>query len=138
MYGVKGAAYKGVVGVMMLVLFLVAGCDASGQTRLYAEDDGSQVEIEWGKTIEVALRSNPTTGYRWERVDSDDGVLEQEGEAEFQQEAKDKQLVGAGGVEILRFKAKEAGQTTLELVYRRPWEEDEKPLETFSVQVTVR
>ena len=138
MSGNKGTAGKRAVGVVVLLMLLLAGCNESAQTRLYAEDDGGQAEVELGQTVEVALRSNPTTGYRWEMVEPGDGVLVQEGEAEVQQEAKDRQLVGAGGVEILRFKAQAVGQTTLELVYRRPWEEDEKPVETFSLQVTVR
>jgi predicted secreted protein len=39
-------------------------------------------------------------------------------------------------VQILRFEAVNSGQTDLDLVYHRSWE-DEQPLETFSVQVVV-
>jgi len=45
-------------------------------------------------------------------------------------------MVGAGGWEIFRFKAVNAGHMTLELVYHRSWE-DAEPLKTFSIQVTV-
>ena len=138
MGGYKATARRCTVGVTVTMALLLVGCAGSGQTRLYAEDDGGQMELELGQVVEVVLRSNPTTGYRWERVDSGDGVLVQEGEAELQQEAKDRQLVGAGGVKLLRFKAQSTGQTMLELVYRRTWEKEEKPEETFSVQVTVR
>lgn len=47
-------------------------------------------------------------------------------------------LVGAGGWEIFRYKAINAGQMTLKLGYRRPWEEGVEPLITFSIQVVVR
>ena len=59
------------------------------------------------------------------------------GEAEFNENPRSKGMVGAGGTETLRFEAKKTGQTVLELVYRRPWEQGEKPIETFTVQITV-
>jgi len=62
-------------------------------------------------------------------------VLRQAGEPEFQQESD---LVGAGGVQILRFEAVNAGKMTLKLIYHRPWEKDVEPMETYSIQVVVR
>ena len=61
------------------------------------------------------------------------------GEAEFKpSETGEPPLVGAGGWEIFRFKALSTGQTSLKLVYHRPWEEGVEPLKTFSLQVVVR
>ncbi len=103
------------------------------------DDDDGQVELEPGQILIVTLESNPTTGYRWEQVKDQESILEQIGEAEFKpSETDDPPPVGAGGWEILRFKAVSAGQMTLELVYHRSWEEDVEPLETFSIQVLVR
>jgi len=63
--------------------------------------------------------------------------LKQFGEVEFKSsETGASPIVGAGGWEIFRFKAVRAGQTNLEFVYHRSWE-DAEPLETFSIQVTV-
>ena len=102
-------------------------------------DDGSQVELEQGQILVVTLESNPTTGYRWEVVETQESILEQMGEAEFKSsETGGPPLVGAGGWEIFRFKAISAGQTSLKLVYHRPWEEGVEPLKTFSLQVVVR
>jgi len=102
------------------------------------EDDGSQVELEIGRILIVTLESNPTTGYRWEVVEIQESILEQMGEAEFKQsDTGEPPLVGAGGWEIFRFKAISAGQTSLKLVYHRPWEEGVEPLKTFSIQVVV-
>ena len=133
--------YRNITLALLALLagaMLVTGCGASGGVAIGADDDGSQVELEQGQELVITLESNPSTGYRWEPVPSEDGVLAQVGEAEFSQNAKEKALVGAGGVEALRFEAKQAGQTTLELVYHRPWEKETKPEKTFSVQVTVR
>ncbi len=47
-------------------------------------------------------------------------------------------LPGASAMEVLRFEAAGAGQTTLKLVYHRPWEKDVEPLQTFSIEVVVK
>ncbi|MBA7689260.1 hypothetical protein ES703_97765 [subsurface metagenome] len=102
-------------------------------------DAGSQVELDQGQVLIVTLESNPTTGYRWEVVETLDSILEHIGLAEFQpSDTVEPPLVGAGGWEIFRFKAISAGQMTLQLVYHRPWEENVEPLKTFSCEVVVR
>lgn len=141
------------IGALLLALALVAaGCDGAATTypdtgeaeasepvALGAEDNGRQVRLAPGQVLVVSLASNPTTGYSWEVIEADAAVLQQQGEAEFQQsETGDQQMVGVGGTETLRFAAAEPGQTTLTLVYHRPWEKDVEPLETFSVEVVVR
>jgi len=106
--------------------------------RLWWEEYDGQVTLEVGQRFTVTLESNPSTGYRWEWVDSQESILEQIGEAEFKpRETGDPPLVGAGGWEIFTFEAVSPGQMTLELVYRRPWEEGMEPLKTFSLQVVV-
>jgi inhibitor of cysteine peptidase len=120
------------------VLFGIAGCRSTDHLDLDAGSEGSRVEVAVGQTLVVTLDANPTTGYGWGWVPSEDGVLQQVGETEFQQGAVAQDLVGVGGQEILRFKAEKVGQTVLELVYRRPWEKDANPEGTFSVEVVVR
>jgi len=102
---------------------------------LGAEDDGREIELGRGESLAITLASNPTTGYRWEVIEVEERVLPPVGESEFRPESDG---IGAPGVEIFRFKAMDAGQTTLNLVYHRPWEEDVAPLNTFSLQVIVR
>ena len=103
------------------------------------DDGGGQVELEQGQILVVTLESNPTTGYGWEVVETQESILEQMGEAEFKpSQTGEPPLVGAGGWEIFRFEAISAGQMTLQLVYRRPWEEGVEPVKTFSLQVVVR
>jgi len=118
-----------------LLLTALSACGATNEVNLDAGDDGSQVEINAGQTLVVSLEGNPTTGYTWEAAELDDQVLRQVGETEFK---PDSDAIGAGGVQTLRFEAMNSGQTTLKLVYHRPWEEDVEPAEIFSVQVVVR
>ena len=109
------------------------------EVNVNEEDDGRQVELEQGQILVVTLKSNPTTGYRWEQIETQESILEQMGEAEFKpSETAGPPLVGAGGWEIFRFKAISVGEMTLQLVYHRPWEEGVEPLKTFSLQVVVR
>jgi predicted secreted protein/N-acetylneuraminic acid mutarotase len=102
-----------------------------------ADDDG-QVELELGKLLVVTLESNPSTGYRWELLNNNESILKQFGQAEYKPaDTSEPPIVGAGGWEIFRFKAVNAGQMTLELIYHRSWE-DAEPLKTFSIQVIVK
>jgi inhibitor of cysteine peptidase len=127
-----------VPALLSIVLSVASACSPPRETRaisLGAEDAGRRIELSKGHTLDVSLASNPTTGYRWEAKDLDEEILRQIGEPEFEPQSK---LVGAPGVEVLRFQAVDAGRTTLNLVYRRSWETDVEPLETYSVEVLVR
>ncbi len=128
---------KGAIALLLVavVLAAVSGCGAKSALALEAKDNGRQIEVEKGQTLAINLEGNPSTGYTWEMVESEDSILRQVGEIEFEAESD---LVGAPGTQTLRFEAVESGQTELKLVYHRPWETDVEPLETFTLQVTVR
>ena len=127
-----------IFALSVLISTILTGCGSTGDDILLdADDNGRQIALKKGQTIAISLASNPTTGYSWQVVPLDGGVLAQVGEAKFDEKARDKDVVGAGGTETLRFEAKKPGQAMIELAYRRPWEKSEKPIETFSVQVTV-
>ena len=140
--------YNRSVVILLGMLMLLAGCgpingtSAGNQSEdviLSAKDDGGQIEVDAGQALVLTLESNPTTGFRWEVVEMEDAVLRPKGEAEFKLASElDSPPPGTGGVEIFRFEAVNAGETLLELVYHRPWEEGVEPLETFSVRVIVR
>jgi inhibitor of cysteine peptidase len=121
--------------LVAVVLAAVSGCAAKSALALEAKDNGSQIQLEKGQTLAISLEGNPSTGYTWEMVESEGSILRQVGEIEFKAESD---LVGAPGTQTLRFETVEAGQMDLKLVYHRAWEEGVQPLETFTVQVTVR
>ncbi len=122
---------------LLVALTLAAGCRPQQQeVKASIDDAGREMQLKKGQTLVVTLEGNPTTGYSWEVAEPlDEQVLRQAGEAEFKQESE---ALGAGGVQILRFEAVNAGTITLKLVYHRPWEKDVEPLETYSLQVVVR
>ena len=123
--------------ILLVALTVATSCSPQQQeVKASIADAGREKQLKKGQTLVVTLEGNPTTGYSWEVAEPlDEQVLRQAGEPEFKAESD---LVGAGGVQILRFEAVNAGKFTLKLVYRRPWEKDVEPLETYSIQVVVQ
>ena len=138
MYLIGGA----LIAVLILVGLLLAytpregGNQASGEVQLAAAGSGRTIELTTGQVVTITLEANPTTGYTWDVVEAPSGqILRQVGEIEFESESD---AIGAGGVQIIRFEVVNAGQTSLTLVYHRPWETDVEPLDTFSLHVVAR
>jgi inhibitor of cysteine peptidase len=98
------------------------------------EQDGLQVNLGKGDFLLVRLQSNPSTGYSWELINNDEAILRQLGESEFRASSN---AVGAGGTETFRFEAVGEGASVIRMIYHRSFEEDEEPLETFTLRVVV-
>ena len=124
-----------VLALLLAALCLASACGSQKAVQLSVDDAGSQVQLTTGQTLEVSLEGNPTTGYGWEVAEVDETILRKLEQQDFQPESD---LVGAPGIQTLRFEAVGKGQTTLKLVYRRPWEKGVEPLNTFAVEVIVR
>ncbi len=95
------------------------------------QDDGRRYELSEGQILVVNLDGNPSTGYGWVVEEPEKLKLQPVGQTQFESESD---LIGAPGKLVQRFRAVEAGTSTLSLAYRRPWE-DTAPLDTFSVVV---
>ena len=119
---------------MFLPISLFVGCSEQKAISVDKNDNGRLIELNEGQKLVITLESNPTTGYSWNIAELDESMLKQEGDIEFISESN---LIGSPGVEIIKFNAVKSGQTTLKLIYHRSWEEDVKPIETFSIQVKV-
>ena len=123
----------GLVAMLLIALVLVAGCGAM-TVKATEEDNGGQTALDVGQTLAISLEGNPTTGYTWEAAEFDETILEQ-GEKEYKASPK---AVGAGGMEVLHFRAVLPGEVALKLVYHRSWEKNVKPAKTYALQVVVR
>jgi len=127
---------------LVAVLLSAAACGSTGTTTATGpktvavtdSDNGKDVELNQGDTLEVTLAGNPTTGYIWEQVDPDTAVLRQAGQTEFK---PDSSAIGSPGQFYLRFDAAGPGKTTLQMQYSRSFEPDTPPAQTFSLSVTV-
>ena len=98
-------------------------------------DNGKAISLKVGQMLAVRLDSNPSTGYSWQVSQVDTALLKQQGEPQFIQPAD--APPGAGGAQVFVFNAAAGGATTLTLVYKRSFEPDVAPVQTFTVQVTV-
>lgn len=130
----KGWLQRKLIVMLGVILLMAFSCAQSDGHKLQASDDGGRVELDQGQIVSVSLEGNPSTGYTWEVAEIDEQVLRQIGEPVFTSES---QNLGSPGAQVLRFRAVGEGQTTLRLVYHRPWEEAE-PERTFSVEVVVQ
>ncbi len=123
---------QAVIGIMT-VLILLAGC--TKRVKLDAAMSGSSIEIEEGELVVLELASNPTTGYDWDLIEIDPAILSQVGDVDYK---ADSMLIGSGGVNTYIFEAVASGSTRLKLIYRRSWEIDAPPMQTFEVGIIVK
>jgi len=90
--------------LLLLLTLLLTGCNSINEVKLDIGDSGSQVEVKKGQVLAISLESNPTTGYRWEVMKINETMLKQIGDPEFKA-SQSGEVVGGGGVEVLRFEA---------------------------------
>lgn len=109
------------------------GSDGADAQRLSLADDGALVALGEDGVLILELEANPTTGYAWELESLDQGVLRMVGEPTYR---SDSDLAGSPGTMTFTFEAAAAGQTDLQMVYTRSWE-DAAPIQTFALSITV-
>jgi len=100
---------------------------------------GSTVELRPGQRLAVTLPGNPTTGFAWEMVPGDTGsILASQGRVQFTATSPGASTkLGAGGTYRFDFVAVGTGSASLKFIYRRSFEKDVTPAESFEVTVTV-
>ncbi|MDP3847402.1 MAG: protease inhibitor I42 family protein [Pseudomonas sp.] len=119
-------------------LSLLAACTQTPSSVSLDEDAQSHcpLTIYRGQELMLSLRSNPSTGFRWEVKDAASGVLKSLG-PEVYSNPEDLDLVGSAGQSTWRYKADKPGNGHLLMVYRRPWEADVAPAQNFVCPITV-
>jgi len=86
-----------------------------------------------GQMIELRLKENPTTGFKWSFVSDGGPSCAVIGDRFEQQNGPP----GAGGEHAWQFKAVRAGKCHLELRYRRPYDPDVPPAQVFTLDIQV-
>lgn len=133
---------RGLLGAVLMVE--LAGCaPAAGggdKPEVLVEKDanGTTVTLEVDQVLAIKLESNPTTGYSWHVMEVDETILQAEGGPEMIEPTQATPMLGAGGWEVIRYRAKAAGETVIKLGYSRSFEPDAAPIETFTLTVKVR
>ena len=124
--------------LLLIGSLLLASCRPRAPVQLTAADVGRSIDLRLGQEIEVSLQANPTTGYRWEMVQAAPAVLDVLSGQTYAPAPSAPRVVGGGGTVTWRFRAARAGHDSLQLVYRRPWEPDGAPAQTFKCDITVQ
>jgi len=138
-----------VVPVLALLLFAglfpLLGCSSAGNTVEVScgdftnqKDVSREINVSCGKTIQVNLCANPTTGFEWEEAEiSDTGVLGQSSRKFIGPDSVPPPPPGSPGQEVWTFEALGKGSSTVTIRYSRPWEGGEKGVWTFTLDVKV-
>ena len=102
------------------------------------EPNEGVAEVRVGQTFGFRLSSNETTGYSW-RIAAQPKFLRADGQRYIgPRPGPDGEIAaGAGGSQVFRFVAEEAGEGTLRLEYRGPGA-DERLASVFEVRIVAR
>ena len=98
-------------------------------------DNGRELTLSRGDTLEVSLPATSGTGYTWQMVPIADPLAKPVGEMKFK---TDHAMPGASGNQIFRYSVEESGSGSIELRYVRPWEKDTPPAKVFKLLLIVR
>lgn len=127
-------ARNGFVTILVLVIFGLFGCSL---VTVDEADFGSIQRLDVGNLLVIRLMGNATTGYEWVRskpASLEGSPIEIVKEGDYQ--TLGRQMVGASGEFVFRYRAMRPGTVTLEFEYRRPWD-PEDPIDTYSVTAWV-
>lgn len=84
-------------------------------------------------SVTIELKGNPSTGYTWEAVLSDENIVEISKDVKY---LGANGMVGAPSMFYFTVRSLSSGNTVLTLEYKRPWEE-KAPLETKVYNINV-
>jgi len=126
-----------------LLLLLVAAAFAlslpsrasAGMVTVTEADNGRELTLSRGDTLEVSLPATSGTGFTWQTVPIADPLAKPVGEMKFK---TDHAIPGASGNQVFRFLVDTSGTGTIEMRYIRPWEKDTPPAKVFKLLLIVR
>ncbi len=109
----------------------MAGC--SGEVKTYTDAEKT-INTTINQEFIIALDSNSTTGYNWEKS-YDESILKLvDSKYEMGKQAQTG-LVGAGGIQYFQFKALKTGKTEITVTYKRSWETGFAEQKVFNVDI---
>ncbi len=99
-------------------------------------DNGKDIDLPSGQTLQIKLKSNAGTGFAWSL--SGDPTPLKLIKTYTQHNKNTSGRAGAPLTSVFQLQAASAGLSNVTLVYRRSWEYNVPPAKTFSVRVNVR
>jgi C1A family cysteine protease len=126
-----------IIRLPLAILLLINSMTALSQQFIQTSlgNNNQAFNLSTQQLLEVQLPSNPSTGYTW--MVKENGAITTLAEVDQHFESfYSENAIGADGMTTIRFMPTAAGTTNLELVYRRPFEQDGEVLNTYGLQVT--
>ncbi|UVJ43077.1 protease inhibitor I42 family protein [Pseudomonas sp. LS1212] len=121
-----------------LSLALLAACAQTPPHNVNLEAQSEcPLQLQTGQMLTLTLPSNPTTGFRWLVQNPAASILHSLG-PEVYSNPEDAGLVGSAGQSVWRFKAQNAGDGHLLLIYQQPWAPEVRPTQTFDCSISVK
>jgi predicted secreted protein len=127
---------------VLLAVAMTAGCGSSGTTgnetspgQITGNVTHEDVQATVGEEFNIALDSNPTTGYLWDITKQPSATVVQSEGSEFVQSTGSSGLAGAGGEQVWKFKALAVGTT--DMILENLKSGTSQPAATHGVSVTV-
>ncbi|MCK5805867.1 MAG: protease inhibitor I42 family protein [Lentisphaeria bacterium] len=114
------------------------GKKKTGALKLHLADSGKSIVLGKGQKVEIILPGNPSTGYSWIQKERTGDSVEMDGKMSYASKPSPQGMAGVGGVYTLTLCAVKNGESTLEYVYRRAWENKKKPMRTFTIKLLVQ
>ena len=111
---------------------LLTGC--SGTTSLTNSDNGKTISVHVGDEIDIALDSNPTTGFDW-AIDKNNGSLLAFKQKDYQASSS---AIGSGGTDTFKFTANSTGTANLQLKYWRSFEGDKSITRRYAITIQIQ
>jgi predicted secreted protein len=116
----------------------LASCATLTREGVVAGQDGGAVVVRQGTPLVISLEAVPTTGFGWTLTSDPGAPLWLIDGPDWTADPKPEGLMGVPGTTTYRFRAKEAGTSTLEFAYRRAWDDGAPPVKVVRYDVTVR
>lgn len=97
--------------------------------------DGTEVHLDLGAVVLLALPAPGATGHRWQPVGNPAHVRIEQGELPADRDDPAARLPGRGGRAVFAVTGSAVGSETLTFALQRPWESE--PIDDRHVRVTV-
>jgi inhibitor of cysteine peptidase len=124
-----------VISVIFIAGGFVLAPALAGMSSVTEADNGRELTLSRGDTLEVSLPATSGTGYTWQAAPIADSLVKPVGDMKFK---VDNERPGATGHQIFRYSVESSGTGSLEMRYVRPWEKDTPPAKVFRILLIVR
>ena len=121
--------------VSFCLLAAMVNCGNSSATQQIFQDDQNEIQVKKGEIFKIILPSNIGTGYSWELQAPLDSTYLKFVDKEYIE--NDLMTEEEESREIWRFQAFKKGQSTIQMIYKRPWEKVSEDAKERQFEVSI-